>query len=110
VLLYRTATDLLTLAAHKVCNSSFMDSEDYARNILASLGSENSETARILWQSKIDRSIKRNGPLRKHLLSALTPHADKYSAGGVYLGSAPGIRVDTKTVLSGYAEDRAWLT
>jgi len=88
--------NLLTFPAHSACNASFSASDEYARNILAGLGSESSAPAQTLWRGKIDRSIKGNRALRTHIAAALTPNADKYSAGGIYLGSAPGIRIDTK--------------
>jgi hypothetical protein len=88
--------NLLTLPAHRACNERLSVSDEYSRNILAWLGSEKSRVAQKLWEGKIDRSIKRNRALRSHIAAALVPKADKYSAGGIYLGSAPGIRIDTK--------------
>ena len=88
--------NLLTFPAHSACNARFSVSDEYARNILAGLGSESSAPAKALWQGKIDRSIKGNRALRTHIAAALIPKAEKYSAGGIYLGSAPGIRIDTK--------------
>jgi hypothetical protein len=88
--------NLLTFPAHSACNARLSLSDEYARNILAGLGSEKSTVAQKLWQGKIDRSIKGNRALRSHIATALMPKADKYSAGGIYLGSAPGIRIDTK--------------
>jgi hypothetical protein len=57
---------------------------------------ENSATAKKLWEGKIKRSIAGNRTLSSHLSASLLPKADKFSAGGIYLGSAPGIRIDTK--------------
>ncbi len=88
--------NLLTFPAHSVCNARFKLSDEYSRNILASLGSQSSAPAQALWQGKIDRSIRGNRALRAHIAGALIPKADKYSAGGIYLGSAPGMRIDTK--------------
>ncbi len=88
--------NLLTFPAHSACNARLSLSDEYARNILAGLGSEKSTVAQKLWEGKIDRSIKGNRALRSHIAAALIPKADKYSAGGIYLGSAPGIRIDTK--------------
>jgi hypothetical protein len=88
--------NLLTLRAHDVCNGKYKVSDEYARNILASLGMDGSKTAQTLWLGKVDRSIAGNQALRKHIASSLIPKADKFSAGGIYLGSAPGLRIDVK--------------
>ena len=88
--------NLLTFPAHRDCNSRLSTSDEYARNILVDLGSERSRVARKLWEGKVERSFKSNRAFRSHVASALIPKADKYSAGGIYLGSAPGIRIDRK--------------
>lgn len=88
--------NLLTLPAHKKCNEDLSISDNYTRDILAWLGSEQSLVAKELWRGKVDRSIKGNRKFRRHLAEALTARADKYSAGGTYIGSAPGIRIDRK--------------
>jgi hypothetical protein len=89
-------SNLLTYPAHLTCNSQYKVSDEYARNILAWLGIEKSATARKLWDGKVERSIRGNRELRTHLVSALIPKAEKFSAGGVYLGAFPGIRFDRK--------------
>src|ERR1700674_5635557 len=49
--------------------------------------------ANALWQDKIDRSIKANRAFQTHISAALRPKVEKYSGGGIYLGS--GIRLGT---------------
>jgi len=88
--------NLLTFPAHRACNAGLSVSDEYARNILVGLGSEKSGVARRLWETKVNRSFKTNRALRDHVAAALMPKADKYSAGGIYLGSAPAIRIDAK--------------
>jgi hypothetical protein len=40
--------------------------------------------------------VQAERPLRDHIRSSLVPRVDKFSVGGIYLGSAPGMRLDTK--------------
>lgn len=88
--------DLLTLPAHQKCNQKYSTSDEYSRNILAWLGMDRSKTAQALWDGQIGRAFKRNPPLRDRIRSSLVSNVDKFSIGGIYLGSAPGLRLDTK--------------
>lgn len=88
--------NLLTLPAHKKCNSKYAISDEYSRNILAWLGMDRSKIAQELWDGQISRAFKRSAPLRNHIHSSLVERVDKFSVGGIYLGSAPGMRLDTR--------------
>ena len=68
--------------------------EEYFRNIVAGLGLDSSNTANILWEGKVARSIQRNRPLQDSLRVSLLKQVDLVSPGGLWLGTAPGIRVD----------------
>jgi hypothetical protein len=89
-------SNLLTFPVHVACNRRLSLSDEYARNILAGLGSEKSPVAKALWAGKIDRSIKGSQGLRTQIARSLIPKADKYSARGIYLGSAPGIQINVE--------------
>jgi hypothetical protein len=62
-------SNLLTLPAHYRCHNQTQ--EEYFRNIIALLGSENSNAAKMLWGGKVIRSIKRNHALQKSLRTSL---------------------------------------
>lgn len=84
--------NLLTLPAHHKCHNQLQ--EEYFRSIAAGLGSESSKTANVLWEGKVARSIQRNSPLQGSLRTSLLRKVDLVSPGGIWLGTAPGIRVD----------------
>ena len=88
--------DLLTLPAHQKCNRKHSISDEYSRNILAWLGMDRSKIAQALWDEEIGRAFKRSALLRDHVRSSLAEKVDKFSVGGIYLGSAPGMRLDVK--------------
>ena len=81
---------LLTLPAHHSCHNELQ--EEYFRSIAVWQGSESSNTANILWESKVARSLQRNRPLRDSLRTSLLKQVDLFSPGGIWLGTAPGIR------------------
>lgn len=84
--------NLLTLPAHYTCHNQLQ--EEYFRNIVAWLGSDNSHIANTLWHGKIARSLQRNRPLQYSLRVSLLKKVNLVSSGGIWLGTAPGIRVD----------------
>jgi hypothetical protein len=88
--------DLLTLPAHEKCNRNYSISDEYSRNILAWLGMDRSKIAQALWDEEIGRAFKRSALLRDHVRSSLVERVDKFSVGGIYLGSASGMRLDVK--------------
>ena len=81
--------NLLTLQAHHRCHNQ--PTEEYLRNIAVSF-SEKSTEGKTLWDSKVARSFQRNRTLRDSLQSSLLRRVDLVSPGGIWLGSAPGIR------------------
>lgn len=83
--------NLLTLPAHYRCQNK--PYEEYLRNIAVAL-SETSTAAKNLWDGKVARSIQRNRLLRESLRSSLVKRVNLMSPGGIWLGSAPGIRVN----------------
>jgi hypothetical protein len=84
--------NLLTLPAHYRCQNQLW--EEYLRNIAVAL-SGRSVSAKTLWDDKVARSFERNRPLRDSLRSSLLKRVDLVSPGGIWLGSTPGIRVNT---------------
>jgi len=84
--------DLLTLPAHYRCHNQLQ--EEYFRNIVAWLGLENSNTANILWEGKVARSLQRSRPLRDSIRSSLLRRINLVSPSGIWLGTAPGIQID----------------
>jgi hypothetical protein len=84
--------NLLTLPAHHRCHNQLQ--EEYFRNIVAWLGSDSSNTANLLWEGKVARSLQRNRPLRDSLRASLLKKVNLLSPGGIWLGTAPGIRFD----------------
>lgn len=84
--------NLLTLPAHHGCHNQLH--EEYFRNIAALLGSDSSGTANTLWEGKVARSLQRNRRLRDSLHTSLLKKVNLISSGGIWLRTAPGIRVD----------------
>lgn len=58
-----------TLPAHKSCNSSFSEDNDYFRDVLASeMGAEKNEAARLVQQGSLKRKFSKHpGAVRKNL-------------------------------------------
>jgi hypothetical protein len=85
-------SNLLTLPARYRCQNKLQ--EEYFRNIAAGLGLDTSHTAHTLWEDKVYRSLQRNRPLRDSLRASLLRKVNLVSSGGIWLGTAPGIRID----------------
>jgi hypothetical protein len=58
---------------------------------------DRSKTAQALWDEEIGRAFKRSARLHDQARSSLVESVDKFSVGGIYLGSAPGMRLDVKS-------------
>ncbi|MDD5566384.1 MAG: hypothetical protein PHG31_05805 [Candidatus Omnitrophica bacterium] len=87
----------IKVPAHYRCNKKWSDSKaiEYCRNLLTGLSHSNS-IAQRLFMTKSRRSILRNYPLRKKMISELRKEIDIYSPRGIYLGSTPGVQYDAK--------------
>ncbi len=83
---------LVTLPAHHECHGRL--DEEYARDILAGLGSDSSAAARSLWNSKIERSILRNRRLRRSIRASLIPRIDLVSPAGLFFDQTPAFRIE----------------
>jgi hypothetical protein len=84
--------NLLTLPAHYTCHNRFDD--EYARDILSGLGSEGSDIAQELWNTKTKRSFERSAPLRKSFRESLVRKIDLTSPAGLVFDQAPALRIE----------------
>jgi len=79
--------NLLTLPAHYTCHNRFDD--EYARDILSGLGSEGSDIAQELWNTKTKRPFERSAPLRKSFRESLVRKIDLTSPAGLVFDQGP---------------------
>ncbi|MEW6203253.1 MAG: hypothetical protein AB1546_14840 [bacterium] len=89
--------NLITLKVHKKCNIDISKEEEYFRNLVVSLSQDRLVPFEI-WYTKVKRSLQGGEGLRKKLLSSLIPQIDIYSKGGIYLETAPGIKIDKDAI------------
>jgi hypothetical protein len=88
------APDQFTAPAHRRCNGGLMEDEAYFRAFVL-IGNREDQGARDLWDGPVLRQL--NKPdfqgLRKRLL-AETRAVERYSPGGIYLGSGHALDAD----------------
>jgi len=85
---------LIRIPAHASCNGNWTKAIEYFRNVFSGLSGKNNFTASVLFDTKGKRSLQNSPKLRSKLVSELRPRIDFISAGGVYLGSKPGVYID----------------
>ncbi|MBL7130892.1 MAG: hypothetical protein ISS45_05785 [Candidatus Omnitrophica bacterium] len=85
--------ELIKVPAHLKCNQEWGDSIEYVRNLLSGLSPFN-PTARNLFEKRV-RSLDRKPPLRLKMVNELRRKIDIYSQGGIYLGSQPGVQINS---------------
>ena len=84
--------NLITLPAHYSCHNRL--NEEYVRAILAGLA--DSTPAMRLNEGPAGRAVRRNEPLRRDLRASMIRRIELQSPGGLMLGHAPGVRLDTE--------------
>lgn len=88
-----------TVPAHKSCNSSFSDDNDYFRNVLVleEGAVENCEAARIVSEQTVERMIqKRPGTIIKAAKNFR--ERPVMTASGIYVGEKPAFEVDVSRI------------
>jgi hypothetical protein len=84
--------NLITLPAHYSCHNRL--NEEYVRAILAGLA--DSPPAMRLNEGPAGRALRRNEPLKRDLRASMIRRIELRSPGGLILGHAPGVRLDTE--------------
>ena len=86
--------DLLTLPAHSDCHNQ--TEEEYFRNIVSLRALKSNVIAGELWKTKALRSLIRNPSLQNRTLKSLHRKSDRYSNGGIYVGTGSAIKFEVK--------------
>jgi len=85
--------DGYTVPACSKCNKSFSLDEELFRNLITSLGLEESFYARELWDTKIKKSVQRKPALAKTIFKRMEL-VDFYTPDGIYVGKKTKMTID----------------
>lgn len=90
-------SDLITVPACERCNKSFERDDDYFRiAVLVPADPERHPIAARLWAEKVVRGTLRRSPALKSTIIRSLARLAVTSPAGIYLGTAPTVRLDRK--------------
>lgn len=92
-------SDLITVPACEPCNQSFGLDDDYFRiAVLAGADPERHPIAARLWSDKVVRGTLQRSPALKSIILQSLRRLDVTTPAGIYLGTAPTIRLNRQRV------------